>query len=212
MGIIRSAYKSFRCSLRDRYIGSVMRDKLLNNSFTVISSDCTGGMLYHDLKLRFDSPTINMFFMASDYIKFCNNIKHYIDLPMIEIKQDKYRYPVVSLGDIKLHLVHYKSVAEAQEKWNTRKERINWENMFFVMNDRNECHYEDIVAFDNLNVENKVIFTHVDYPEINSSFYIRGFEKRDYVDTMTRFVNPVSIKRNMDQFDFPKWLNEGFTK
>lgn len=65
-----------------------------------------------------------MFFSASDYIKFLKDPATYMDLPMQEIQQQEFAYPLARLGDLTLHLVHYDSVAQAQKKWNIRKERL----------------------------------------------------------------------------------------
>ena len=211
MGAIRKIYKKFRWSLRDKYIGKKQRQRLQNSNFSVIASDCTAGMLYHDLKCEFNTPTINFFFSAPDFIKFCNNIQHYIDIPMVAIPPDEEAaregYPLAKIDDIVLHLVHYSSVEQAQECWDRRKTRINFNNLFIVMNDRNGCTKQDLLDFDQLPYKNKVVFTHVPHPEIKSSYYIHGFENQETVGTMTKFVNPIAIKRNMDQFDFVTWIN-----
>ena len=43
---------------------------LKNKDFTIISHNCVGGVIYHDLGLKFNTPTINLFFMAKDFIKY----------------------------------------------------------------------------------------------------------------------------------------------
>lgn len=56
-----------------------LRKRLKNNEFSIISNDCTGGVIYHDLGLRFTSPTINLFFEPyEDYLYFLSNIKDYL--------------------------------------------------------------------------------------------------------------------------------------
>lgn len=125
--LIKDAYRALRCSLRDKFInkkrwGSWSEQE--KNSFAIFASDCTGGMLCHDMHKEFNSPTVNMFFSASDYIKFLKDPAAYMDLPMQEIQQQEFAYPLARLGDLTLHLVHYDSVAQAQKKWNIRKERL----------------------------------------------------------------------------------------
>lgn len=124
---IKDAYRALRCRLRNKFInkkrwGSWTEQE--KNSFVIFASDCTGGMLCHDMHKEFNSPTVNMFFSASDYIKFLKDPAVYMDLPMQEIQQQEFPYPLASLGDLTLHLVHYDSVAQAQKKWNIRKERL----------------------------------------------------------------------------------------
>ncbi|RKM60701.1 DUF1919 domain-containing protein [Butyrivibrio sp. XB500-5] len=207
--IIKDIYKQLRLYLRDRIILSGKRQRLNNRNVTIISSDCTGGMVYKELGMEFKSPTINMFFNAGDFITFCRDISYWIDRPMIEVEDDA-PYPVAELGEggIRLHLVHYKSVEEAQEKWNVRKKRIDFNNLFFVMNDRNDCSYEVMKEYDELPFANKVLFTHVPYEELRSSFCIKGHEDEEFVPVMTHFKNKISIARNIDQFDFVEWLNK----
>lgn len=116
---------------------------------------------------------------------------------------------MASLGDLKLFLVHYSSVEQFQEEWERRRKRINKDNLFFIMNDRNYCTESDIAAFDALPYDNKVCFTHKEYPQYNSTFYIHGSENDDYLKDVTRYIYPWWIKRYYDQFDFVTWLNCG---
>lgn len=124
---VKDAYRALRCSLRDRFINKkrwgawTEQEK---NSFAIFASDCTGGMLCHDMHKQFNSPTVNMFFSASDFIKFLKDPAAYIGLPMQEIRQQEFPYPLAKVGDLTLHLVHYDSVAQAQEKWDARRERL----------------------------------------------------------------------------------------
>lgn len=83
--------------------------------------NCTGGILSHDLGLQFKSPTVNLFFRAEDFIKFCENLKYYLSIEeFVECKNSEIigerKYPVAYLDDLTLFLVHYRSVKEAQDK------------------------------------------------------------------------------------------------
>lgn len=205
-------YDKIRKYFRDIIISSQYRKRLKNDKFTIIASDCTGGLIYHELHKQFLSPTINMFMMANDYVRFCSEIKRWIDLPMVEVDQNEYPYPLALLGGqggILLHLVHYKTVEEAQEKWNRRKVRINWENMYFLMNDRNNCSVTDISNFNGLPYK-KVLLSHIEqgYKDIDCVKYVRGFENSNFIPVMASFCSRFSIRKNIDYFDFVEWLNE----
>lgn len=50
------------------------RRKLKNTEFTIISNNCWGGFIYQKYGLKYQSPTIGLFFMGKDYIKFCSNV------------------------------------------------------------------------------------------------------------------------------------------
>lgn len=60
------------------------------------------------------------------------------------------RVPPETQEEIREFLVHYSSVEQCRKEWKRRRERVNRENMFFVMNDRNYCTEEEIKAFDEL--------------------------------------------------------------
>ena len=51
-----------------------------NKDISIISMNCTGGILYHDLGLQFRSPTVNLFMRAEDFIKFCENLEFYLSI------------------------------------------------------------------------------------------------------------------------------------
>lgn len=202
--------KSIRNQLRYIFITRKKEMNLIDKDITLISSDCTGGMIYHDYKMKFLSPTINMYMDAQDYLKFINNIEEYLDLPFIECPEDEKieGYPVALLGDIKLHLVHYNSIEEAQKKWNERKTRINYQRLFFIMNDRNNCSPEIISNFDVFLCKNKyagVCFTHIPHNNLQHTFYIKGSENKDFVDIMTAYTG--LLKRRLDQYDWLSALN-----
>lgn len=99
------------------------KEKLKNKNFTLISVNCAAGRMYHNLGLRFDSPTINLAFSRQDFCKFCANLRYYLDQELIFIGTDK-RFPVALLGDIYIDFVHYTSKEEAEEKWNERKKEF----------------------------------------------------------------------------------------
>lgn len=76
------------------------RSRLKNKNFTIISSECAGGVIYHDLGLRFDSPTINLWFKPDDYLAFLKDIKYYLNTNiLVEDKECNLEYPVGILGE-----------------------------------------------------------------------------------------------------------------
>ncbi len=206
--LLKRAYRYIRLKLRELFIVRSNRKKLKNKDFSIIASDCTGGIIYNDLKQRFLSPTINMFMPAKDFILFCTDIKFWTNQPLMQVASDK-PYPVAQLGDgrVKVYFVHYKTFEEAKEKWNERKQRINYDNIFVIFNDRNGCTTEDMIAFDKLNFEHKVIFTCTRHDDINSSYFISGKKNSGTVPTMSDWKSVFSIRRNIDMFDYVSWLN-----
>ncbi|MGK4197785.1 DUF1919 domain-containing protein [Fusobacterium sp. HC1336] len=131
----------------------------------------------------------------------------------LEEEEKKLGYPVALLGDgVKIYFQHYDSREEAEEKWKLRSERINYNNIFIMSTERDMCSYEDLKNFDKLPYSNKVIFTRKKYPEIKSSFYIKGFEDKKEVGVLFKYRNKILMKRYYEDFDFIKWFNSNLNK
>ncbi len=181
---------------------------------SIISMNCTGGIISHDLGLRFLSPTVNLFMKAEDFIKFCENIEYYLSIDHFvecfdeKITEDR-AYPIAFLGDLTLFLVHYSSVQEAECKWNERKKRIHMDNIVIFNTDREGMTEELKARFEKLPYR-KVMFTHLPDDKRKSCFYIKGYEKEDCVGIITDH-NTWDGKRPIDQFDYVKLLNGELT-
>lgn len=179
---------------------------LKNKNFTIISSNCVGGIIYHDLGLPFLTPTVNLSFDMNDFVKFVSNLKYYIDKDLIKLDTNK-EYPIGVIEDIKINFIHYKTFEEAKTKWDERKQRINYDNLFIIGTDKDNCTYETLKAFENLPYENKIIFTHIDYSEISSSYCIKGFEDKNELGVITNFKEGFLMRRYLDNFDYISFLN-----
>lgn len=83
-----------------KFRNSKKRKKLKNSDFTIISSNCVGGVIYHDLGLQFKSPTINLWFKPKDYLKFLSDLDKYLEMELSEETDKDVDYPVGLLGDI----------------------------------------------------------------------------------------------------------------
>lgn len=89
-----------------RGLASYRYSKLKNTDFTIISNNCWGGMVYEAHHLPKESPTVWMFFMASDYIKFLYHLKEYLaaNLVFINPEDSKWRNENETSGDKRWHL------------------------------------------------------------------------------------------------------------
>ena len=198
-------WNNYFCSLKDK----INRFKLKNHSFSIISSNCNGALITHDLREQFRSPFVNLYLTPKDFIKFCKNIKFYLEKPLTFTSEENLSFPVGVIEDIKIYFVHYKSQQEALDKWETRKKRINFDNLFFMFSDKDGCTYEDLVEFDSLPYKNKVAFTNKRYKELKSCFYIKGYEKEESAGELYKFTSKYLGRKGYDQFNFVKWLNKG---
>lgn len=185
------------------------RSRLKNSNFSVIASNCNGAFILHDLGVKFNSPTVNLFLYPTDFLKLLKNLKYYMSLELEFVKKDNIEYPVGKLDDILLYFMHYESEQEAKSKWNERKLRINYDNLFIIMTDRDGCTKQDLEEFDKLDYKNKIIFTHINYPNIKSSVYIKGFENESQIGHIYEFKNENTGEKYYDDFDYVSWFNSG---
>lgn len=154
------------------------KKQLSTTEFTIISNNCWGGMIYESYDIVKQSPTVGLFFMATDYIKFLSDLEGYIhgDLSFIspeqsrwktepELKNDKrfgtFPVGVISNGkeSIEVFFLHFHSKEEARNKWNRRCERICWNKLLIKFNDQNGCTEEHVKLFAGLPYDNKIFFT-----------------------------------------------------
>ena len=82
-GVKNSMIKRFLKVLKFNMIKKKRLD-LKNYDFTIISSNCIGGVISHKLGLRFMSPTVNLFIEPSSFVKFCKNLTYYFEQPLEE--------------------------------------------------------------------------------------------------------------------------------
>lgn len=91
-----------------------MRDELTNRSFSFLTPNCLGGILTHDLGLRFSSPTVNLMMTQTDFLKFVLYLEEYVR-GQLEFYDDKdYTCPCAwlkakGLVPICVHFTHYKN-------------------------------------------------------------------------------------------------------
>lgn len=161
-----------------KIFGSAHRKKLTNKRFTIISNNCWGGEVYEYYNLQKQSPTVGLFFMASDYLIFLEDLKGFLSAELIFINPNESKwvndklicsdkrfgsYPIgklISNGkSIEIFFLHYKNEKEAKEKWNRRCKRISWNKMLIKFNDQNGCDSKSIDKFIGLKYDNKIFFT-----------------------------------------------------
>ena len=147
--------------------------KLRESKLSIISQNCFGGMLYHRFKLQFLSPTINLFIKLDAFLKMISDLKCYMNYK-IKFKKADYNkasglvFPIFNLGDIELFMIHYNDFVEAEEKWNERVQRINWENLLIVTTAKSE---KELEIFDSLPYEKKACFVQFK-SDLKSAFYL----------------------------------------
>lgn len=166
-----------------------------------------GGVILHELGERFNSPTVNLFFGAEDYIKFLEKLDYYLGQTLVEAQSDK-DYPVAKLDDITIYFMHYPSFDEAKRIWEKRTERINRDNLYVILVQQNGCTEELLKKFDELPYKHKLALTACPMPEIKCSYYISGSEQPngDVMD-LCKYKGKFTGRRWIDDYDYVGFLN-----
>ncbi len=127
--------------------------------FSIISNNCWAGRVYQYLDMPYLSPTAGLYFFAPDYIKFVSDLKKYLDAPLEFISPEDSRYfeelkkrnqldkPIGRILDVEIVFLHYPSKEEALEKWNRRKERVNFDHIILKFSRMNLCSEKEIEEF-----------------------------------------------------------------
>lgn len=119
--------------LRSKYAQWKNRRKLKSTEFSVISNNCWAGTaIYQPFGLKYNTPTVGLFLMDEDYIRFLERLEWYLQQTprFIRPEQSKYydkisnngnvqvSYPIAIIGDdVELFFMHYHSEQEALTKW-----------------------------------------------------------------------------------------------
>lgn len=212
----KEQFKNYRTSLAR----SILKTRLRNRDFTIISNNCWGAEVYKDLELPYATPFVGLFLFAPCYLRLLNNLKAYLETVPNFTNTSRYKfankqrkqgiwdqYPIGLLGeDIEVHFMHYSSVSEASEKWARRVSRINWDkkNIFLKFCDRGLCTEENMKEFDQLDFPNKVCFTAKKYSHFKSNVWVRECRDEPYV------IDGGSLYKVCGKyFNVIDWLNGG---
>lgn len=165
VGNIRERIKKFFFELRRFFVKRSIRNK----NFSVISNNCWAGRLYQYLDMPYLSPTAGLYFFAPDYIKFVSDLRRYLAVPLRFIEAEESKYydelrkrnqtdkPIGILDDVEIVFLHYKTKEEAEEKWNRRRERVNFDNIIIKFSRMDLCTEQEIEKFDKLSFKNKFV-------------------------------------------------------
>ena len=186
------------------------RRQLRVDDFTIISNNCWGGTVYESYGMKKLSPTVGMFIMPEDYLKLAADLPGYLAQPLtfIDPEQSRWRdalrgrknwgtYPVARLGDIELHMLHYRDPETARRKWESRVARVNPARLIFKFNDQNGATAEQIRRFMNLPLVHRLCF--VSKPELRAvpgTVFVR--QPARYADGVMASREPLGRSRAID--------------
>ena len=205
MNKIWEKLKSIICVIVNSLYESILRYRLHNHDFSILCSNCAGGVISNRLGKEFRSPTVNLWMRQRDFLKLAAHLKTYLSYEL-EFVDSEHDYPVARLHDVLIYFNHSKSADEAAADWDRRKPRINYDNLFLLMYDRENLTLEELREIEEIPCRGRIIFSDKERPEL------------DYVVTMKTTDRPMSaqcmdknwlgIRSFERQFDFVKWLNQ----
>lgn len=185
------------------------RKRLKNHDFCLISNNCIGSIICHDLGEQFRTPCITVGFTNEDFLTFCEHLPYYLSLPVEEITKDE-PFPVGNLhgefGDVRLEFQHYNNDYQlALRKWHERCKRVDIEQVYIVF----EAREIDDAMFDRyqrLPFKHKMIYTCNRQGENvcdMGEFYTNGFE----MGKILKYPNR-GLHRYLEKFDYVRFFND----
>lgn len=152
---------------------------------SIISQQCIGGVIYHDMGMKFLSPTINLYFEAKDFIKFVENLKYYMKQE-IEVKEEDGKI-IGYLKDVRIIFLHYKNEEEARVKWKERSKRIVWDEIFIICTDRDGFNEECFKKFEELPYNKALITRNKKWENKDFCIYLKQYKEEEYIpDTIPK--------------------------
>lgn len=97
---------------------------------------------------------------------------------------------------------------EARSKWNERASRIDRDNLFIFLQERDDLTEEDLLKFQQVCARGVLIFTAFDYPQVPYALQILNYQSAGEVGNILS-RDRLTGQREYDRyFDFVKWFNQ----
>lgn len=165
------------------------------------------GVISHYCGKEFLSPTVNLWIKQDEFIKMCCNLRHYMEQKLVFIDTNM-GHPVALCDDIKIYFNHDHNEQEAEQKWERRKKRINYDNLYIIMYVGDGITKEDMQKLESVPCQNKLVLSseklpydlpYVKYfkPNGTDSLSMRGMDKDLF-----------EIQSIVKQIDFIEFLNK----
>ncbi len=200
----RKRQKEYENSARSRF------DKQKNGDFTIVSTNCIAGEIYHILGMPFTSPFINVSLDRNDFVTLALNFKGYMQNPLeIVAKNDNGEWigklSCENQKDIKMCFPHETDKDVIIDNFERRKKRINYDNLYFITDD-DGLTKESFEQFAKVECTNKIIFTSKEYKEYPYSHYLSKYSGMPHVGKYQS-----KTKSGLYEFqtiwDFVEWFN-----
>lgn len=185
-----------------------MRSLIRNTEASFLCPNCIGGILFHDLGMRFYSPTVNLMMRQDHFIRFVLNREDYLREILQFYEDENYSCPCAHLGDIDIHFTHYKTREEARDKWIDRSRRIDDNNLFIFAEERDGIGEYQIRELGKVSARGVLVFTAHQYQDIPYAQFLPSYEKEGEVGNILKRSFFDDSREYEKYFDFVKWFNE----
>ena len=207
---LRGGVKLLNKSKYDKYVKTIRERSKDLPPFSLLTSDCMAGLVYHTMGRQFLSPTINMSIKDPDFLKLLTDFEYYFEHEINFVDSNTYPKGYIGEGDkaIKINFEHFKTSEEAREKWYTRKKRMT-DNIFVVVADQN-LNDEQMEQFrhleENLPIKRKVMFTwNPERANEKDVFLVKPYG-RDKIKNWSK-LRKDGFRDYEHFFDYVSWLN-----
>lgn len=169
---------------------------------SIISQQCIGSVIYHDIGMRFLTPTVNLYLEAKDFIEMVENLEEYMKMP-INVKKEN-GLVIGKLGKLKVIFLHYDDVVVAKEKWEERKKRIIWDKIFVICTDRDGFDQECFERFKKIKYPKALITRNTKWKDEKFCVYLEKYCKEEYIP------NTIPTREFYEKNKIIELLNEAY--
>lgn len=177
--------------------------KSFNNNLTILSNTCIAGKVYHELNLRFCSPTINTFIPQKDFVKFCLNRDYYLKEELTFLKNNSNKDAM--LGDIRVGFGHYETCEIAKNKWNERKLRIT-DNLFIIASDGNGVSREELNQLSEIGAKRVLVLLSRKDKSVVNGFCLYSMLGLESAATHMLILDKKKRQTFFSEINFKRWI------
>ena len=147
--------------------------KLRHSNLSILSMGWWAGIAYHKLGLPELSPTIGMYTNEESFMNFLPEARWHMKKDL-HFERTEYNadlgisYPIFWLDGTQWFMNSFTNDADALEKWNERKDLVNWSNVLVTMHTTSPAVLE---RFDCLPYAKKACFVPFE-TDLESGFYV----------------------------------------
>lgn len=212
---IPSKFEPFLCKrsfMKRKKVLKRYRALLVNDKYSIICDSCYGGTINKELLQEHRSPFVNCSIPNADFYRILCDLERYLnaDLTLCDTKPKKDVFST-KLLDTSIYFYHHNDFNEIISKWNRRKLRVNFDNLFIIVSDGtgdNGQHMSVSMAkkFLELPYKNLIIVTN-DYAKRNINkriIYMKKYrsERMFYIGSIELFGGKRCLERYIDITSF----------